>query len=84
VTEEFSNPHFLPCGDGRNCVRYTLQELLLPLFNNSVIFVEYPIHEFANFSCDPLTARLMMYDDNNIPIVINTFDSKFFGKRSYD
>jgi hypothetical protein len=45
-------------------VRYSLQELLVPLFNNSVIFVEYPINVFDSFSCTPLTLYIMYYDEN--------------------
>ncbi len=49
-----------------------------------MIFVEYPINVFENYSCAPLSINLMMYDDNNIPILLNHFDSQYFRTRPYD
>jgi hypothetical protein len=65
-------------------VRYTLQELLLPLFNNSVIFVEYPINKFETYNCENVTISLRYYDETDQPSLIYRFDSSFFGRRDFD
>lgn len=83
-TGEFYHPHFLPCGDSRNCVRYSLQDLLVPLFNNSVIFVEYPINKFQSYDCSNVTISLRYYDDEDHPSLIYQFNSSFFSKRDFD
>jgi len=56
----------------------------VPLFNNSVIFVEYPINVFDSYTCDPLALHLMYYDDANNAVPLVSFSSQSFGTRSYD
>ncbi len=49
-----------------------------------MIFVEYPINVFSNFSCEPLIIFFLYYNDNGIPINLAAFGGASFGNRSYD
>ena len=56
----------------------------MPLFNNSVIFVEYPINKFETYDCSKVTISLRYYNETDLPDLVYTFNSSFFGKRDFD
>jgi hypothetical protein len=57
-------------------VRYTIEEIVRPLFNKSVIFVEFPVDKFSNFTCEGLAIYLMYLNDENEPEIVKGFESK--------